>query len=617
MSALLAAVAVVTMLTSTDDVHAVAMAGDGTVWAGTGGGLLRLGPGGVEGTWLPGDGLPDGTVRAVLAEGDHVWVGTDRGLARIDERTGEVTAAVRTAGSVRALARFGGALFVGLWDHGLWRLEGDRLDEVAAVPRITGLADGGSLLYVTSTARGTLAWDGVRMRRLGGDRLAWEVRVHGGQAWVATSSGLLRFDGRRRVRGAEVRASRELPVADVRAVAFDGDTPVVGTFGAGVWRWRGGRWRPVSAGRSPGSQTAHVQALDTAGGWLAVGTDAGLHARSPEGSWTTAPSSPLPQSDLTALARTDEGLWVGTFERGLLLVRDDGTTERFDEQSGLVDGRINRLAVDAGGHLWVATDRGVMERSGGRFVLRGLLDAHVTMVGEAAGALYAAAGGALWRWDGAGFVPVAGDAGRRPEAVTEGLHGELVSATAEGLSVRVSGGWTHFATGDHGLPDDWVTAVARYAGHLVVGTYNAGVAEVGDPGRILQPNLWVNAGAIATVGARGGDAILAVGTLDAGLWLYDGTRWGRITTEQGLPDDDVTAVLPNGRGGLWVATRGGLALVDWLPEAPLRDAQARRCGTPVMALAQGLRGARRKHGGIRLADRGRAYCTCACNGDVS
>ena len=92
---------------------------------------------------------------------------------------------------------------------------------------------------------------------------------------------------------------------------------------------------------------------------------------------------------------------------------------------------------------------------------------------------------------------------------------------------------------------------------MVAGTYNAGLSLVrGGRAESIRDDLWVNAGAL-----EASPDLLAVGTLDQGLWLFDGTTWRTMTTANGLPDDDVTDVIADGSGGLWVATRGGVAHV--------------------------------------------------------
>ncbi len=56
------------------------------------------------------------------------------------------------------------------------------------------------------------------------------------------------------------------------------------------------------------------------------------------------------------------------------------------------------------------------------------------------------------------------------------------------------------------------------------------------------------------------DGVLWVGT-DDGLYSYDGTHFGRIDVQAGLPTNQVLTILANHRG-LWVGTETGLALVD-------------------------------------------------------
>ncbi len=331
-------------------------------------------------------------------------------------------------------------------------------------------------------------------------------------------------------------------------------TLVVGSFGGGVWGFDGRRFAAMAG--IPTDARVQTLALGDAG-WLA-GTPEGVVGHG-------APSTPvtLPDNDLSALARTSEGLWIGTFDHGLVLRRDDGTFETFDEAGGLLDDRINRLAVDAEGDLWVATDRGVVERRSEGFVLRGLLDRHVFALGFVDGAIHAGAGAEVFAYLDGAFRPVA-QPGERPQDFASRSAGGVLVASAEGLARREEGRWG-LTTSDDGLMDDWVTAVAVASGDAAyLGTYASGVARITeDRVETLRDDLWVNAGALAWLPGPEGDDLLAVGTLDDGLWLHltESERWERLGTAEGLPDEDVTATLPAGDGTLWVATRGGLAHV--------------------------------------------------------
>ncbi|MBO6937362.1 MAG: hypothetical protein JJ863_20485 [Deltaproteobacteria bacterium] len=554
MSLLVIAAQVLAVLTGTADTRALHADPDGTVWAGTTGGLVR-GAGDSRVVFTPADGLPDGTVRALLRKGDTLWVGTDRGVAECTTVGNElhIDSVLGPRLRVEALAIHEGKLWLGT-TTGLYVREGDALRQLPRFERVTALASAGDSLYVASPGRGVYQLRGQRRRRLRGDSLAWDLALDGDQLWVATSRGLETYRGARRLPSAAVRGSRRIPGRDLRSVRIHEGAPVVGSFGGGAWRFDGRRF--VAA---PGIGTdARVQALAVGPeGWIA-GTPDGV-----VGHGVPTPSATLPDNDLSALARTREGLWIGTFDHGLVLLRADGSFQTFDEAGGLLDDRVNRLAVDADGELWVATDRGVVERQGRGFELRGLLDRHVFALGFVDGAIHAGAGAEVFAFIDGSFHHV-DQPGERPQDFAERSAGGVLVASAEGLAQRAEGRWA-LTTSDEGLSDDWVTAVTVASDATYVGTYASGVARMTEERvEVLREDLWVNAGALAWLPNPSGDHLLAVGTLDDGLWLHAtaDAAWERIGTAQGLPDDDVTALLKDSDGTLWVATRGGLAHVD-------------------------------------------------------
>lgn len=556
-SSLASALVLLATLGATTDARAVAHTDDGATWVGTTGGLVRVEAQGARtetiGTAV---GLPDATVRALLADGATVWAGTDRGLAAIDVRTRAIRERVATDAPVTAIARDGETLWIGTL-RGVSRRTGaaGAWGAIEGAPAPVGdLVVHEGIVYVASPGEGVRAWDGTRWSRLGGDRLAWDLEVDGDRVLVATSDGLFAIRGGRRARVPESAAAAGLPVRDLRAVRRDGRDVVVGTCGAGAFRLRGRRSAPIE-----GSEGC-VAAIDTGGArGVVLAGDRG--ARDGRGAALLAPG--LPDGDVSSLARDGEDLWIGTFRAGLARVRGGAVVETFDERSGLVDDRVNRLAIDGEGDLWIATDRGVVERdrASGRFALRGLLDRHATLVAWDGARIVAASGQDAYAWDAeaGALVPLA--IGPRAQDVARAADGALAVATAEGLVLSGAGARRVLVAEPGGLPDDWITALAPHEGALAIGTYNAGVSLIAPDGsvRALRDDLWVNAGALASV-ELAGRRVLAAGTLDDGLWLWDGTSWARLGTRDGLlPDDDVTAVLPDGEGGLWVATRGGIA----------------------------------------------------------
>ena len=553
MTGALLAFAVASVVTGVGDVRSLA-ATDGVRWVGSTGGLVRI-EGSEQRILTPRDGLPDGTIRALLAEGDRVVVGTDRGLAFVHAETGRIVRTVGAGHRITALQRHEGALYVGT-DRGVYRVRSGALELVEATGQVRALASLPDGLYAGTANRGSRRFAATteaggdspgivaRSRRLRGHRLVWDFASDGEALWVVTPNGLEKFVGGRRQAAREIRAARAIVARGVRSIAVADGELVLGAVG-GAWRYQRGHFRQAADTEGRVVQTIRC------GEALTLGTGQGLTIVEGE-STVTLLEGGLPSNDLTGLARTAEGLWVGTFRHGLVLIRRDGSTLHFDERHGLVDARINRLTT-LGDDLWIATDRGVARRTGERFELVGLLDRHVSFVAVVGSTVYAGAGDALYMHSENGFEVVS-QPGVRPQDVA--AHERLVVASAEGLAIEAETGF-ELATSDETLPDDWVTATEYLDGSLFVGTYNAGVARIeGGEATVVVPDVWVNAGALQSIGE-----VLAIGTLDEGLWLTGEGGQTRLTTQQGLPDNDVTSILPEPDGSLWVATRGGLARV--------------------------------------------------------
>jgi ligand-binding sensor domain-containing protein len=242
--------------------------------------------------------------------------------------------------------------------------------------------------------------------------------------------------------------------------------------------------------------------------------------------WQTADG--LPQNSVRSIVQTAEGyLWFGTAEG---LVRFDGhrfTVYDRTSTPALPSGNIKSLAVAADGALWIGFRR------------HGLARLHA---------------GQLTRW-----------------TTTEGLSGnEIVSlltttdgsvwagAAAQGLN-RIRDGKVTIYRREQGLPDNDCYALAVAAdGGVLVGTAT-GAAHVSDTG--ISPFSFTETEKPTPVMAiLDGDAGgLWLGT-PRGLWHLEAGRQRRYTMADGLPSDDVTALVRGRNRTLWIAMRsGGLA----------------------------------------------------------
>jgi ligand-binding sensor domain-containing protein len=476
------ALAVLSVVTSTRDVRAVAFAEDGTLVAATAGGLA-----------VGDDVVPVGAARALRLEGGRALVTTAAGVVAVRLSDRAVLGVVGPAPAQRADL--------------VWGEAGD--------------------------ARGK---------------------------WVATSSGLVRYEGRRRVKGdAAAAASRLLPVTDVRAVIVVDGEPVVGTFGAGAFRWDGRRWTPVGPAR------LRVSGLAERAGTFALATDDGVAVVDALGQVAWRLRGGLPANDVAAVAAApDGGVWVGLFDAGLARLAADGrVVGAWREADGLLDDRVNALAIDASRRgVWIATERGLAFRGdAGGFRAVPPYGRHVNTVAVVGERVFCGLPDGLWELAGNRLVrlddfPLPRVTSIGPVAAEDGLPRFVGSAA--GLAVRGDAAWSVIGAAGGQLPEDWVTALAPLPdGGVLAGTYQGGVHRVRPDGSVVAVSLnrAVNPNALFADAAT----ILA-GTLEGGLWigptLADGGAWVRLG---GLPSADVTGVARAG-GALWIATRGGVVV---------------------------------------------------------
>lgn len=281
--------------------------------------------------------------RKLIAASGQLFADTDLGLYR---RTGDgwrmaaprPDSSLPGSGHVGAIASMGGSLLVGMFDGGL------------AVSETSGAA------LAFRAVDGSSAW-GVNA-----------IEAAGGTIHVASLRGLCAYDGHKLVPEDGAGAAFAL-AATPRGMAAG--------CGSGLLLPSG---RLISAFHGlPGNQ---VQAL-AAGTLLYAGTPSGLGAvdvSDPNGArvrWRmTQGDGKLPHPWVTALARTGDALWIGTYGGGVARLplgpradtRDPGTPERYPETYGL---KVNPGCVMAvAGAIYAGSDdRGLfcLERGASRF----------------------------------------------------------------------------------------------------------------------------------------------------------------------------------------------------------------------------------------------------------
>lgn len=362
---------------------------------------------------------------------------------------------------------------------------------------------------------------------LAGSWVADVVEDRSGFLWVATGSGLSRFDGgsfRNFTSATEVTMTSSATTA--LAVGADGRLWVgLQHGGVRVFERDALRESPLAEGL-PDVPVSSL-ALD-AGGALWIGTERGLWRAGPRGAGLV----PLPGLARDGVVRQvvagpDGALWVRTRLHGLFRV-ESGEVEPFPDAPGCVG---LALAFTPDARPVTSCIEGIWEwrPSDSRWEL--------VRPSSRIGRLLVDRDGGLW------FASPEGLVRRSPD----GREDRLAIAT--------------------GLGDERVTALRETAaGDVWVGTYSKGLSRL-------------RRGAVRAVGPRQGIPIyettgvaadatgdLWIGTSRTGLLRYSprsGTlrRW---TPEDGLPSEKVWAVAPDPTrpGRVWIGTERGIAVVE-------------------------------------------------------
>ena len=445
------------VFTSSRQVTALAIAPDGTVWAGTTGGILRRNPDGKWTKYTRADGLPSHEVRQIRVRSGRVTAVFPTAVATLVDNAWQVQhGAVRAPSTDLPEGAYGSAEWRGkrytATPDGLHVREGKRWRLIGlpkpSVTWIAGFAPTDEALLVATFEDGIWAFNGGVWKPLEIEKIDWTFGV---TAFAVHP----------------VRRSRGQPYT--LAFGFNsGEIPIA--------RYDGSKWAAGSFGDEPHGH--NVQSLTTYRGDLYVASlDSGISSLGPEG-WrhrtTTAISPYLPRQ-------------MVEFRNRFYVRSADGVIYSLD------------------GKDW---ERDVFAKLPRRQVVALAADAH---------RLYAAQWGGWSEFDGIG--------------------------------------WTNFLD----LPDLKgipITCLLPAGNSLWIGTQNRGVAQFNRMTRTLRwhdersglTDDWI------TTLAESGSRIYA-GTFVGGLARLEGDSWRSFPETNGR---NVTALEPDGTGGIYAATRAGL-----------------------------------------------------------
>lgn len=279
----------------------------------------------------------------------------------------------------------------------------------------------------------------------------------------------------------------------------------------------------AEAGLPQNTVTAIVQSRN---GYLWLGTHDGLARFDGVRFKVFGLEQGLPSVDITSLCEDREGsLWIGTYGGGLSRLRDGPIESVLSAKGQTAIATITCLEVDSTGRLWVGTPGGLrfcrndvlvedpafdpLPRTPIRCLLRGR-DGTMWIATQTLG---------LMAWRNSRLEPCPGPPDNErivAHTLFEDRQGRLWVSIGNGkVLCRQAGQWHVFSEAD-GLPFAYVTSLAQTA-----------------------------------------DGTVWAGSLDDGLYRFDGTQFHVLRRSDGLSADDIRSLYCDREGNLWVGTRTG------------------------------------------------------------
>ncbi|MGQ0733431.1 MAG: two-component regulator propeller domain-containing protein, partial [Acidobacteriota bacterium] len=420
----------------------------------------------------------------------------------------------------------------------------------------------------------------------------------------------------------------------------------IGTYG-GLTRFDGVEFQTLTRRDGLSSNTVQAIAEDSEGRLLVGTIGGGVCVRETTGFRCLSLPEGMPDADVYDILSDYKGtFWVAT-KRGVARVSADGTVQAFTEQHGLPAREVTRLALDGQHRLWAATRAGAARLDGERFVVtpadplgRRQISA---LFNTPKGFLAASQAEVLTRQSGAFRTMLSLDPGTIITDAASDHAGQLWIASNRGVAIALPvGGPTQSLSTDHGLLDNnvntllidreqniWLGTESGLS-RLRPGPFSLFTRKDGLPHAFVRAltedingRLWV--GTRDGVAIRDGDRfesipldgapdrrVYALGGLPDGSMLV-GTREGLVLYSEGvkrvyhqsdgLPDDFITSLLADPRGGYWVGTANGLGRFEGRRVHTMADP---RLATPFVASMTYDRRGRlwigRRGGGVLIVD---------------
>ena len=486
--------------------------------------------------WKVSEGFSKGTIYSIAQTPDgYLWLGTDFGLLRFD--------------GVRATP---------------WQPPGDQHLPSSTVWSLLAARDG--TLWI-GTENGLASWKGGKLTpyaELAGQYIYELLEDREGTVWVA--GGANPPPGKLcAIQNGSVQCFGTDGALGIAVVGLYEDSK--GNLWAGVknglWRWKPGspKFYPL-----PGEDYG-IQAIgEDADGTLLVGLKGGIY-RFVDGKTEVYPfPGTVRQFKAQRLLRDrDGGLWIGTYDRGLVHVHQ-GRTDVFAASDGLSGEAVSHyLFEDREGSIWVATVNG-LDRFRAATTTRLKQDLSDALVGS----VLAARDGSVWlstlkgleHWNNGHITTYSKREGKLnghgPNSLFQDSRGRIWDSTLGGVGYLENDRFVSVS----GVPGGAAGIAEDTAGNVWIANQDFGLFQL-LRGSVVQRILW------AKLGHKDFAYALAADPLQGGLWLgffqggityfKDGQVRASYSAVDGLGEGIVNGLRLDRDGTLWAATEGGLS----------------------------------------------------------
>lgn len=528
------------VFTSTREVTNLMLDNDGALWVGTSGGVLRRDAKGAWRKWTRRDGLPSHEIRAIKLKNEIVTVTTPRGTVswrnnrwNADNQSSiEESANATSADNASTSATNSGAKSDAASDT-------KKVDSTSAGDATQGVRNADESENEKAAVSDAAAIKkAVAADVVSADAIAPVISWRG-QRVVATLEGLRLGSG---------KASRVIGLppssgTHISALGVHGTVLRAAMFGDGLWEYDGKKWRALNVGLPLAAREITAMIEDEKKHVLWIGTRREGVWRGDERAktWTQHRQSDEPfNHNVQALIGFRGEMLMSTLEDGLVArgakgwrhlvvapheYSSAGASRAKGQSSRDADAVLSSVAprqmIAWHGALYVRHGGGSVDRNDGktwtRDVFASLPRSKVFAIAADDKAIYAAQWGGWSEWNGVAwrhFLDVAGLKGLPIMGLCPDGDTLWIATQSRGIAqYSHRDGTLRWHDERMGLPDDWITGLQKIGDSLYAGTFVGGLAR------------------------------------------FDGKTW---TTAPELKGENVTALEPDNRGGLYIATRNGI-----------------------------------------------------------